>query len=432
MLRTRLLALKRDDDNLYPSNLAGDRQPSITVSALALQTLAEFREPLADLVYRAIVDAAQPLGSSGRPWPAQGGGPPHTVAAAWAVFACARYRLDAVHDMAQAVAWLLSLESEADGGWPHIEGGDTRPFHTALVLNALLAYRERLALVPLPPSEVSDPALQTAIRRGFEYLTGRALSSASNSAGWFWDLRPQGSGVCLATSSLCLHVALKAASVDPGLRSLRMPACASLAAIACAMRPGTLGNQFLTIDRVEPAIPVWPQIGENEPSYWYSYFTPLLALTFADASLACQGAEQCYARAIHECVRWTVYDYDPDGTATNAKGAWGIAHALLVLRRTARVVTPTIAATSPIPQALRELGPLSVNEWAEFKILCDAVDPSLLGRVTSPATAESWWSDLVDQIARDASKMLRLLSVLCERHPESPSSKRIRDILSGG
>lgn len=413
-LRDLLVSLRRPADDLYAPNFVGDKRPSVTVSAVALQVLSELTDPTADLVYRAIVKAANPNPEAEAPWSAQGGGPPHTVAASWALFAALRHRLDAVHDLAFAANWLMDVQQ--DGGWPHTRSGSPRPFHTALAVNALLAYRERLDLAG-PPERGMAEDLDRAIADGVAFLE-RSLSHATSEL-WFWDQMPGGGGICLASSSLSLHVLVKASSVME-LRHLRAPALAALRAMAAAITPQALLRVRVTVAGV--AVETWPQIVENEPQYWYSYFTPLLAVTFSDALRLSPDA--VYLDATRECVRWILDDYEPGANHQSSKGAWGVANALLVLRRASVRETPPLAGSSVL-QDVERLAPTIVNEWQEFKIVCEGVDSALLGRITSPAAPETWWSELVTHLQNDLSRRMRLFALLLERYPGTELAYRI-------
>lgn len=424
-LHALLGSLKRRD-HLYPSNTEGDVRPSITVSSLVLQVLSEIGDPTADLVYRAIVAQANGNEPPG-PWPAQGGGQPHTIAAAWAIFATSRARLDAVRDMVDPVAWLLTLQDQ--GGWPHVDGARTRPFHTALVLNALLAYSDKMQFDTVKHAVVSHQRVMSAVEDGIDYLR-KNLSKATSSA-WLWDARPRGDGVCLATSSLCLHVGLRASGLE-GSEYLTDPTTRAIRMLAETLgRPETLRQTMHQLPDVERPVPLWPLVAENEPIYWYAYFTPLLALTFADAIHRDPDARPTYLAAIRECVRWTVEDYVPLGNNHSARGVWAVANALLVLRRAHTLAVPLGLERSEVALRLRNLGANLIADPGEFAIVCDSVDESIVSRIVTPATPESRWHQLIDQVASDPGKVLRLMVVVVDRYPASTVAREIASWLTG-
>lgn len=425
LLRDLVVERFRRQDHLYSSSLAGDQLPSITVSAFALQVLHEYREPLADLVYRAIVRAASDDPSG--PWLSGPNHPPHTIAASWAIFAASRARLDALEDMEGAVTWLLGLQNARNGGWPHSSGGEPKPFQTALVLNALLGYLEKLEYDSLTTQLRSDQ-LTEAISAGIEYLTRHALSTASDAL-WLWDQVPKAPGICLATSGVSLHVAMKASSLD-GFGYLRSPSVLAVAALAEAFRPGVLKEHKMRISSVTPDVLLWPQIEQSDPPHVYSYFTPLLALTFADASHKDPLHAPVYRSAIEECVRWVVYEYDPYSTSNTARGTWALVNALLVLRRASQIVAPSVSSGSQVVEALRRFAPDVTRDHREFDIICDEVDGSLKIRIPEPATLEQKWRELLDLVVEDVGKLLRLMTVVVERHPGSRLAREITQVLN--
>jgi hypothetical protein len=425
-LRQNLLEL-RQADNLYPSNLDGDSRHSFTVSSLALFALTELQDPTRDLVYRAIVASAQD-----GTWPAQGEPQgSHTITAAWALFSCTRCRLDAVRDMAPTVVWLQGLQ-EKGGGWPHTEGTDARPFHTALVLNALPSYREQLSFDSPDDQRVTSKSLTSSIEKGFDYLTKRSRSHAADTM-WLWDVKAGGSGVCLGTSGLCLHVALRAATLKE-FDYLRAPACQALALIANAMKPQALNSQYLQFTD-ELRARAWPTIELNVPNYWYAYFSPLMALTFAEAIAHDPANAATYRQGIEECIRWIVEEYEPLGNDHNAKGVWAIAHAVIVLERAGALSHP--AETRPsggkatIAAQLRRLGPELTAVDGNFNMVCEAIDPSLKTKIPKEVSSQAQWSELIDQIDGKPAQLLRALSAVLDFYPGSKAADAIRQWMKG-
>lgn len=428
-LGARLRAARRADD-LMSSNVDGDVRPSITVSSFALQALVELGDPTADLVYRAIVEARHPPpyeGAAG-PWLAQGGGPSHSIATSTAIFGSIRHRLDALRDVADAVEWLVGLQDVETGGWPYCAGRPSRPFHTAQVLNSLLQYSEKAHLAPDVAGELL-PRTEQAIGRGVRYLTDNGLCPAPNGV-WLWDQQPGSSRWCIATTGLSLHVLLKASRRE-GFQWLVAPTCQSLAELARGFRPNILDRTqiMLEISGV-PAAPTWPSVTENEPSYWYAYFTPLLALTFSDATKHDPQHRVAYEAAIFECVRWVLEEYEPDALRPNAKGVWAIAQAILVLKRSLIALAPASASSSSLVKQLLDAGPdVLLRDRSELGLLAQSAGGSVPGRLTAPATAEQSWAELVREAARDTISLLHLMEAIVSRHPGSKAASVVRDAL---
>lgn len=331
------------DTFLFGSNKT-DTNHSITVSSMAMLALVEAGDRMAQFVCDAVLEDRQREGANAGAWRAQGNEHYHTVNAAWAVFACLRTRPSCARELAASVEWLIGQQDNASGGWPylHRDGNNPRAFYTAYVMSALVEYLQCAKVAGSVTTGVLDTTrVSQALSSGLRFLT-EAAPSTRNPQRLLWSQYPRADDVCIATTAMATHVLAKVKNVV-GLAPLieaQLPQTLELLAEYLENGPG---KTTIDVDGVQVPVDPWPSFDENDPAYWYYYFTPIAGVTVMDTARDLGLSDVPSAmRAVVSTVKWvlekTVTQADkmpgvPKSVGDKRIANWTTAQGIIILRR---------------------------------------------------------------------------------------------------
>jgi hypothetical protein len=270
---------------LFASN-ANDASYSITVSAMAMLALSEVGHRAAQFVCDDVLAAREADGQDAGAWRAQGNTYCHVLNAAWAVFACLRTRPSCVRNLGNTIAWLVRQRATGRAGWGYIrkETSTPRAFYTAYVVNSLVEYircAETFGLSSLPPIDCVE--VRVALREGLRFLTDESPGSSTADL-LTWSRDPASTDLCLATTAMATHVLAKLDGIEklsPAVRS-QLPCIVRL--LCNVLRDGPVPPASIEIGGQSVPIEQWPRFQENDPPYWYDYFTPVVNVTLIETA----------------------------------------------------------------------------------------------------------------------------------------------------
>jgi hypothetical protein len=433
-----LLSQRREDD-LFPAK-PDDERTTLSVSAMVALALHEAHDLATPRALRSVLDGPR----KGPAYCSHDRSHTHILATAWPVLACTQIDPHSVEELAAPAKWLVDQGKR--GAYSYTERQPVRAFYSGVVLLALASYlRAAVSVNSNSPAVrvVVEESVSPALPTISDWLTSNRLRGSEP---WQWPSSSTEPAPCLVSTTAAYAGLQAATSMDPesdyGFLQCSSAIRESLlvglaAAVQAAPVPTTLDSAWKD---------VWPWITETAPSYWFRFFTPLLALS-ADDGLA--RASWVRRKEVLAAVAWVVDNSEAVGEMnlvwTKAKPGrmeltlWAAANAVILLSRfidgvgrnlilgdgrmkesgLESVSNSQVAATPQMPALSKLTGTLSKHypERSAIKtLLLDAQIP--IEEVMVDGTGRVTWDHIASWVAARPVEDIALRVVIARDKPE--------------
>jgi len=336
---------------LFQSNAAtGDA--SITVSSIVLCAFHTIGARETQVVCDAILEERiQDNSSDNGAWYGETGEHCHVMVTAWALFACLQARCTLITELDDSINWLINAQWPSNpsdvqsldklhhrGGWGIAKGKTAHTFYTAFAINALIeAWHAYKVMNKQIPTKLMD-----AVRGGVEFLH-RVCWSSGQPRTYLWEHFRGTEDFCIASTAMAVHVLAKYHNLTEN-SAQSQDLHHTVKALCDFMRNGPPEyDMIIVVDGKEIKLTGWPQFRENDPNYWYLYFTPILIITLLHTAQDVGWNSFPAAKdAIVESVQWIIKNQNRRDSGVfismmshriNPEALWPSAQSIIVLRR---------------------------------------------------------------------------------------------------